>query len=73
MSSLLYGKSLLISRPRYDEKLGTWVPYASVSWDGDNFHCYQLKNLDKRFETEEEALQYGFTLARQWLDEDKWD
>lgn len=70
MASLLYGKSVLISRPRYDERRGTWIPYGSVSWDGDKFHYHQLE-LSKTFATEEEALAYGFIAAREWIDKQR--
>ena len=69
MSALFYGKYVLISRPHYDEKLGAWVPYASVSWDGDTFHYHQLKDLKQTFRGESEALSYGFLIARDWIDE----
>ena len=68
MSSVLFGKSILISRPRYDEKLGAWIPYASVSWDGDKFHYHQLHDLNKSFATEEEALAYGYLVAQEWIE-----
>jgi hypothetical protein len=68
MAAILYRKYISISRPRYDEKLRVWLPYASISSHGDKFHYYQLKNLDKSFETEDEALAFGFFAARDWVD-----
>ena len=68
MSALIYGIYILISRPRYDEALGAWLPYASVSWNGDKFHYHQLNELTKTFETDEEALAYGFAVARAWTE-----
>ena len=68
MSALQYGKYILISRPHYDEKLRTWVSYASVSWNGDKFHYHQLKDLENTFETEEEALAFGYLAARTWIE-----
>jgi hypothetical protein len=73
MSAILYGTYILISRPRYDEKLRVWLSYASVSWDGAKYHYHQLKDLDKTFETEEEALAFGFITARDWIDKHKSD
>lgn len=67
----MYGIYVLISRPRYDHKLRVWVAYAIISWDSDKFHYYQLNNLTKSFETEEEALAFGFVAARLWIDEHK--
>ena len=73
MATVLYGKYILISRPRYDEKLRVWLPYASASWDGDKFHYHQLKDFGKSFQTEEEALAFGFIAARNWIDEHESD
>jgi hypothetical protein len=70
MAAILYGIYVLISRPRYDEKLRVWLCYASVSSD---VGYYQLKNLDKSFETEEEASASGFGAARLWVDKHKSD
>jgi hypothetical protein len=73
MAAILYGTYVLISRPHYDEKRRTWIPYASVSWDDPKFHYHQLKDLVKSFETEEKALTFGFSAARLWIDEHKSD
>jgi hypothetical protein len=54
ISAILYETYILISRPRYDEKLGVWLPYASVAWNSDKYHYHQLTNLGKSFETQEE-------------------
>lgn len=67
MPALQYGIYILISRPRYDEKLKVWFPYASVSWNGDKFHYHQLKDLADTFETQEEALAFGYVTARAWI------
>jgi hypothetical protein len=73
MPGILYGIYILISRPRYDEKLAVWLPYASVSWDGNKYQYHQLTKLGKSFETEEEAEAFGFVAARDWIDEHKSD
>jgi hypothetical protein len=73
MAATLYGIYVLISRPRYDEKLRVWLPYASISWDAAKFHYHQLNDLVKSFETEESALTFGFSAARLWIDEHKSD
>jgi hypothetical protein len=70
MTALQYGIYILISRPRFDEKLQVWLPYASVSWDGTGkFHYHQLKDLKGTFQTEEEALAFGYDAAREWISE----
>ena len=68
MSTVLYGKYMLISRPRYDEKFRLWLPYASISWYGDTFHYQQFNDFEKSFQTEEQALAFGFGAARSWID-----
>jgi hypothetical protein len=68
---LVYEKYILISRPSYDETLGAWIPYASASWDGDKFHYRQFKDLGKTFDTEEEALAFGFVVGRAWIEEQR--
>jgi hypothetical protein len=73
MAAILYGIHILISRPRYDDRLRVWLAYGSVSWDTDKFHYHQLNNLDKSFETEGEALAFGFSAARLWIDKHKSD
>lgn len=64
MAAIIYGKYVLISRPYYDDIIGRWVPYASVSWES---HYHQLTDLGKTFETEEEAISFGFDVARAWI------
>ena len=66
-----YGKYIIISRPRFDGKARAWVPYASVvaDRDGRNFYYRQFMDLNTTFETEEQALSYGFIRGREWIDE----
>ena len=73
MATVLYGKYMLISRPRYDENLRVWFAYASTSCYGDTFHYHQLTDFEKSFQTEEEALASGFVAARSWIDEHESD
>ena len=73
MTASMYKKHTLISRPYYD-KLEGWMPYASVVQDvfidGDqnNFYYHEMKNLNQSFETEEQALCFGFISGRCWID-----
>jgi hypothetical protein len=71
LSALFYGKYVLISGPRYDEKREVWVPSASVCWDHEGFHYHQLQHLTKTFTTEEQALAYGFAVARNWVPKER--
>ena len=73
MAAIPYGIYILISRPHYDEKLEVWFAYASICWNGDKFHYHQLRDLKETFQTEEEALGFGFVAARTWIDEHKSD
>lgn len=70
MAVLEYRKHILVSRPRLDENLGVWLPYASVAWQGDDGYRFQrFSDLGKTFISEEEALAFGFLVARAWVDE----
>ncbi|HEY9501751.1 MAG TPA: hypothetical protein VIR01_09020 [Pyrinomonadaceae bacterium] len=75
MTASMYRKHTLFSRPYYDDELEGWMPYASVVQDffidGDqnNFYYHEMKNLNQRFETEEQALCFGFISGRCWIDE----
>lgn len=71
MPASQYGKYIIISRARFDDNAGVWLPYASVVADGDerNFYYRQFMNLNTTFKTEEQALSFGFIVAREWVDE----
>jgi hypothetical protein len=74
MPALHYGKYVLISRPLHDAIFYIWTPYASVSWNKEKeFRYHQIKDLDKTFDTQEEAIAFGFIVARIWADEQKSD
>ena len=71
MSAILHGTCIIISRPQYDEKIVAWRAYASVSpRNGGAFNYHQLK-LEESFQTEREALDFGYAKARSWSDEQK--
>jgi hypothetical protein len=71
----MYRKHSLFSGPYYDDKLEGWMPYARVVQDvlidGDknNVYHHEMKNLNQSFETEEQALCFGFISGRCWIDE----
>jgi hypothetical protein len=73
MTAVQYRKYTLISRPEYDEKLGVWLPYASVardvSGDADQSYYPQMRDLNTSFEREEQALSFGLIVARAWIDD----
>jgi hypothetical protein len=75
LTASMYRKHTLFSRPYYDDELEGWMPYASVVQDvfidGDqnNFYYHEMKNLNQSFETEEQALCFGFISGRCWIDE----
>ncbi len=52
------------------------MPYASVvqnvivdGEDQSNFYYHEMKNHNQSFETEEQALCFGFISGRCWIDE----
>ena len=64
------GTYIIISRARFDDNAGVWLPYASVVADGErNSYYRQFMNLNTTFKTEEQALSFGFIVAREWVDE----
>ena len=75
MTASMYKNHTLISRPYYDDELEVWMPYATVVQDvfedsnQDNFYYHEMKNLNQSFETEEQALCFGFISGRCWIDE----
>ncbi len=71
MAALEYRRYFLISRPRQDE-LQRWIPYASVSWlEGSQVGYHLLEDLNGVFDTEEEAIAFGFEVARTWIDKER--
>ncbi len=67
---LPYRRYVLTSRPHHDAELKRWIPSASVAWQGKiKLRFHQLKDLADTFQTEEEALAFGFIAARAWIDE----
>ena len=71
MPASQYGKYTIISRPRLDKNRDVWLPYSCIAADGDgrNYYYRQFMDLNTTFKTEEQALTYGFIVARAWIDE----
>ena len=75
MTATQYKKYSITSRPYYDDKLGVWIPNASVVRDAfrgggqNNFYYHQLKDLNQSFEREEQALCFGLIIGRAWIDD----
>ena len=74
MPAIKYKKYFLFSLPYYDEEFGRWHPYASV-WNvfgyarHNTYYYHHVKELNNSFKTEEQALSFGFIIARAWIDE----
>ena len=67
VATLEYGKYILISRPRQDYS-ARWVAYASVAWlDGTNWQFQLVTEMDRLFDSEQEAHDFGFATAREWV------
>jgi hypothetical protein len=44
--------------------------YASITWfDEDGAHHHRLSEIDKTFDSEENAAGFGFLIARAWIGE----
>jgi hypothetical protein len=64
-----YAKHLIISRPDHRRDNGIWFASATVTWqDRSGFHYHQFSDIDELFDTELEAMTFGFTIARAWID-----
>ena len=64
-----YEKYLIISRPDHRRDDGIWLTSATVTWhDKGGFHYHQFSDMDEIFDSEQEALAFGFTIARAWID-----
>lgn len=74
MAVVVYGNYILISRPNYHKDLGAWIPDATISWneDSDGFHYHEF-DLAKTFATADQALAYGLAVARNWIDQARWN
>ena len=70
MAQESYKGRLVLSRP---EPLAytVWHPYAKVMWQDENgFHSHELVYTDVVFDTEKEAIAYGFAVARSWIEKE---
>jgi len=68
MAAIIAGKHIIISHPRYEPKLDAWRACASIYWNGDEFqHC--VLKLEKIFQTEKEALAFGYAACRTLMSE----
>jgi hypothetical protein len=74
MTAVQYRKYTLISRPEYDEKLGVWLPYASVArdvfGDADQSYYHQMRTSErasreknKRYLSASLSLALGLTIT----------
>jgi hypothetical protein len=62
------GKYIIVSRPT--ESGSFWRPYAAVVWfEKDRAHHHEFNGIGlKAFRSEKAALDFGFAIARAWLD-----
>jgi hypothetical protein len=67
MASERLGKYLIASTPIPNPIRGVWHPSCQVIWtDEDGSHWHKFQN-PSTFDTEDEALIFGFTVARAWI------
>jgi hypothetical protein len=70
MPTLEYRIYSLISRTRFNCGRRFWLPRASVVWQENGaLHVHSLDALDRAFISEQDALDFGFAVARAWVDE----
>jgi hypothetical protein len=61
------GKYLIVSRPLSNPVKNVWHPHCVVLWQddkGSHSHCFQNPST---FDTQEEAIVFGFTVGRAWI------
>jgi hypothetical protein len=47
---------------------GLWFPYATASWrDESGWRCQEFHLAGHTFRTKEEAREFGFATARDWV------
>ena len=70
MATQFHRDRIIISRPQQTDDRKAWFAYASVHWrEGGGFRHHQFTDPSKIFELEDEALAFGFLIARAWVDE----
>jgi hypothetical protein len=66
----LYKNRRLKSIASHDLASDTWLPSITIRWnEGDSFHLHTFDGPPKCFVTAEDAIAYGFLLARLWVDQ----
>ena len=71
MANLFYKDFLILAGADFDRLTGQWVPIASVTWGTDTgkHGVHFLTNLSARYATADEAVSYGLTAAKNWVDQ----
>jgi hypothetical protein len=45
-----------------------WVPFVTITWvNGTDLRSHNIKNPDNIFDTEQDAIAFGFAAARAWI------
>jgi hypothetical protein len=65
MASQSFREYLLISRPTFNRRTQSWVPFVHISWKEGS---YNLDESLERFISEQDAECRGFVLAKRWID-----
>jgi hypothetical protein len=68
MASALHQGHLIVSRAYYNAESKLWLPETTVSWTTDGHYHYHTLKATGAFDTEKEAIDSGFLLARTWID-----
>jgi hypothetical protein len=70
MAQESYKGRLILSRPEHPA-LTLWRPYAKVMWQDENgFQFHEFVYTHIVFNTEKEAIAYGFAAARAWIEKE---
>ena len=70
MAQETYKGGVVLSRPEHSS-YRDWRPYAKVMWQDENgFHSHEIVCSQIGFDTEREAIHFGFAIARSWMDKE---
>lgn len=71
MANQLYKRHTVISTCTYNGETERWVPNVSIAWSDKrgNFHFHRFDGPATFFQSAEDAVSYGLSLARLWVND----
>jgi hypothetical protein len=60
----------IVCKPKHQRATGAWIPSAIVTWwEDDGFHSKYFSEVTEKFDSEQEATEFGLALARAWIED----